>query len=141
MTTTTPMRIVDPTDEYADMADRFLAAALANEDAAEERGLSPLDRQTCRIHRRWIHECIASPVHVIMITGHRWCRGCQTTAMVSVDHLSGSVKVRCPRCWRVPNNAATQQIIRTCEASFVSAGRHRDITSDETSYYLTNQSA
>ena len=117
----TAVRVLNATDRYADLPNRFLAAMLAREDAAEERGLSALDRQTCRVHRRWVHECIASPLHVIVITGHRWCRDCEISAVVSVDELTGSVEVRCPGCLRVPDCAATRQIIRTCEASLVSA--------------------
>lgn len=55
-----------------------LAAMLAWEDAAEERdGLSPHDRITCPVHRRWVHQCVSSPAHAIRVTGHRWCRACE----------------------------------------------------------------
>lgn len=99
-----------------------LAAALAEEDDAELlRELSPLDRITCTVHRRWVHECVASPLHVIVVTGHRWCRACQSPCTVAVDHLTCTVKVRCPVCWRVPVCAATDQIVRTCQASLAAA--------------------
>jgi hypothetical protein len=40
------------------------------EDLAEELGaLSPHDRVTCRFHRRWLHECVASPIHAIPVFG------------------------------------------------------------------------
>lgn len=112
-------------ERYESLADRDLAAMLAAEDVEEESGgLHALDRITCAVHRRWAHECIASPLHIIAVTGHRWCRTCQTMAMVSVDHLAGVVKVLCPRCWRAPASPATAQIIRTCEASLHAARRH-----------------
>jgi hypothetical protein len=50
---------------------RRLAAVLHQEDLAERAGLSPFDRITCPLHRRWLHQCIASPVHVVPIAGHR----------------------------------------------------------------------
>src|SRR5690348_15640501 len=54
----------------ADLTDRSLAAKLAAEDAAVETGLSPFERLTCPAHRRWIHQCIASPEHASPVTGH-----------------------------------------------------------------------
>jgi methylphosphotriester-DNA--protein-cysteine methyltransferase len=106
---------------YSDVPDRPLAAALTAEDVAERNGLSPFERTTCRTHRRWIHDCIASPMHVVMVSGYRWCRRCQTTAMVSVDHLLGTVQVLCPRCWRAPDSIATAQIVSACSASLAAA--------------------
>jgi hypothetical protein len=50
-----------PHDRYADLTDERLAAALAGEDDAEEDGLNPLERTTCHVHRRWLHECASSP--------------------------------------------------------------------------------
>jgi hypothetical protein len=108
-------------NRYSDVPDRALAATLAAEDAAEHNGLSPFERITCRTHRRWVHECVASPMHVVVVSGHRWCRDCHATAMVSVDQLLGTVKVLCPRCWRVPAGMATAQIVRTCRASLAAA--------------------
>ena len=89
---TTAVMTLDPpssgfTDRYADLADRRLAVALAAEDRAEDAGLDPLERATCRVHRRWLHRCIASPVHVMMVTGHRWCRTCEVSATVAIDEL------------------------------------------------------
>jgi hypothetical protein len=108
-------------NRYSDVPDRALAAALAAEDAAEHDGLSPFERLTCRTHRRWVHECVASPMHVVVVSGHRWCRDCQATAMVSVDQLLGTVKVLCPRCRRAPEGIGTAQIVRTCRASLAAA--------------------
>lgn len=122
----TAVMTLDPTssgcaDRYADLADRRLAVALADEDRAEDAGLDPLDRATCRVHRRWLHRCIASPVHVIMVTGHRWCRTCEASATVAVDELTGTVGVTCSRCHRTPEGRATRQIIRCCMASMAAA--------------------
>jgi hypothetical protein len=106
---------------YVDLADRRLAERLASEDAAVEAGLSPFERLTCPAHRRWLHECIASPQHVSSVTGHRWCRDCQTAANVAVDALGGDVVVVCPRCRRAPDGIATRQIVRACRASLATA--------------------
>jgi hypothetical protein len=108
-------------NRYSDVPDRALAATLAAEDAAEHHGLSPFERITCRTHRRWVHECVASPMHVVVVSGHRWCRDCQATAMVAVDQLLGTVKVLCPRCRRAPDGVATAQIVRTCQASLAAS--------------------
>jgi hypothetical protein len=113
-----------PCGDYADLADRGLAAALAEEDAGEEHGLNPFDRTTCRTHRRWVHQCVASPAHVVVVTGHRWCRRCLAVAQVMVDELTGAVAVFCPQCRRAVEGPATRQIIRTCRQSLARA-RHR----------------
>ena len=42
---------------YADLRDRRLAARLAAEDVAEEAGLDPFERISCRLHQRWLHQC------------------------------------------------------------------------------------
>lgn len=109
------------TDAYAAVRDRALAAVLAAEDAAEETGLSPLERITCRIHHRWLHHCVHSQVHVIPVTGHRWCRACECAATISVDELTGTITVRCTRCLRTPEGPATRQIVRCCRASLAAA--------------------
>src|SRR5205085_87240 len=101
------------------------------EDAAEERdGLSPLERITCHTHRRWAHECIASPLHVIVVTGHRWCRDCDAEATVAVDEVSGSITVTCARCHRTPDTRATRQIVHTCRASLAAALEARHTPDD-----------
>jgi hypothetical protein len=107
--------------EYSDVANRTLAAALAAEDAGERDGMSPFERITCRTHRRWIHECVVSPMHVVVVSGHRWCRDCRVAATVSVDQLLGTVRVVCPKCGCAPDSAATAQIVRTCRASMTAA--------------------
>lgn len=97
----------------------IMDSVLAGEDFAEDRrDLDPHERITCRYHRRWAHQCISSPAHVIPVTGHRWCRGCESPLSVAVDDLLGVVVLTCPRCGETPDNPATQQIVRTCQASF-----------------------
>ncbi|WP_086664277.1 hypothetical protein [Lentzea kentuckyensis] len=117
---TTPLLVVDH-QPYADVKDRRLAVMLAEEDAAEELGLNPLERVSCRLHRRWLHHCVHSADHVIKVTGHRWCRDCSSTASVGVDELTGDVLVRCESCHRAPRTSATQQIVRACRASLAAA--------------------
>jgi hypothetical protein len=117
---------LDFAERYRDLRDRRLARKLAAEDVAEERdGLSPHERLTCRIHRRWVHECISSPLHVIAVTGHRWCRSCDREAVVAVDELAGEIRVTCVCCRQVPESRATRQIIRTCRASLATAREDR----------------
>jgi hypothetical protein len=106
---------------YGDLADQRLAAQLATEDADVEAGRSPFERLTCPAHRRWLHACISSPQHVIPVTGHRWCRDCQTAATVAIDELCGDVSVTCPQCGRTPDTIATRQIVRACRASLAAA--------------------
>lgn len=95
-----------------------LAATLVIEDIAEERdGLSPHDRLTCPLHRRWVYQCASSPSHAIPVTGHCWCRDCQVPVTVAVDELACSIELTCPRCHRFPNTAANRQVLRSCRAS------------------------
>lgn len=108
-------------DTYAGVRDSKLAAVLAAEDDAEETGFDPLERVTCRVHRRWLHQCVHSQAHVIAVTGHRWCRDCECPASVSVDELTGTVTVHCRRCLRTPDSPATRQIVRCCRASIATA--------------------
>jgi hypothetical protein len=108
-------------ERYADLADRRLAAALSTEDAAEERGMDPLERTTCWTHRRWLHHCVSSPLHVIIVTGHRWCRRCMCAANVAIDELTGDVALSCPKCHEAPAGAANRQLIRCCRASLAAA--------------------
>jgi hypothetical protein len=99
-----------------------LATALTAEDHAEDTGrLDPLDRLTCRVHRRWIHECGHSNLHVIPVTGHRWCRPCRCALEIAVDELTGKVTLHCPRCDRGPTTKADHQLITACEASLTAA--------------------
>ncbi|SDZ21073.1 hypothetical protein SAMN05421504_110294 [Amycolatopsis xylanica] len=94
--------------------DELLAA---EDDAEEHQELSPHERVTCRLHRRWAHQCIASPSHVIAVTGHRWCRGCGCAVGVAVDEFARSVALTCPRCRRAPDTVASRQIIHACRTS------------------------
>jgi hypothetical protein len=109
------------------MLARRLTTVLDQEDAAERAGLSPFERITCPLHRRWLHECIASPVHVVPVAGYRWCRECSASATVSVDELLQDVRVACPRCGRTPHAIASEQIVRTCRASMVAAHGARNV--------------
>ncbi|RSM85305.1 hypothetical protein DMH04_18090 [Kibdelosporangium aridum] len=106
---------------YSDITDQQLAMRLTTEDLEEYAGLNPFERLTCHVHRRWLHDCVSSPAHVNMISGHRWCRRCEMTANVSIDHVSGAVNVMCPHCQCSPNSLATRQIIRACKASLAAA--------------------
>jgi hypothetical protein len=114
-----PAGFVDP--RYADVTDRRLARTLTTEDQSEEDGLDPLERTTCRTHRRWLHDCVASPLHVVIITGTRWCRACECALNVAVDQLAGDVSVRCPCCGETPATRATRQLVRACRASLAAA--------------------
>jgi hypothetical protein len=89
-------------ERYADLTDRRLATALSTEDAAEDDGLNPLERATCYTHRRWLHHCVSSPLHVIIVTGHRWCRRCECAANVAIDEVAGDDALTCPRAARCP---------------------------------------
>jgi hypothetical protein len=71
---------------------------------------------TCRAHMSWAHRCIASPLHVIVVTGHRWCRRCEKAMVVAVDELTGSVDVACTWCGDTPDHG-DPSIVRTCWAS------------------------
>lgn len=111
-------------ERYADLTDRRLAAALSAEDAAEEQGMDPLERTTCWTHRRWLHHCVSSPLHVIVVTGHRWCRRCRCAVNVAIDQLTGDVALTCPKCHEMPAGAANRQLIRCCRASLAAAHDH-----------------
>lgn len=106
-----------------------MATALAREDSAEEHaGLSPHDRITCPVHRRWVHQCASSPEHAIRVTGHRWCRSCDAAVTIAVDELTGTVTLTCPRCHRSPDTAANHQVLRSCRASIDAARQDRPST-------------
>jgi hypothetical protein len=122
---TSPRRYEADRRRYADLVDRRLAERLATEDAAVEAGLSPFERLTCPAHRRWAHQCIASPQHASPVTGHRWCRDCACQATVAVDELTGDVTVTCPRCHHTPEGVATRQIVRACRASLATVHKTR----------------
>ena len=61
-------------EPYAALRDRRLAARLAAEDVAEEAGLDPFERISCRLHQRWLHQCVSSPVHVVAWEQEAWLR-------------------------------------------------------------------
>lgn len=106
--------------------DSSLAATLSAEDSAVERlGLSPHERLTCPLHRRWLHHCVSSPAHAIQLTGHRWCRRCDIPLDVAFDELTGSIRLTCRRCFRLPDTAANRQVLRSCRASINAARRDR----------------
>jgi hypothetical protein len=122
----TPAEVLRFGQRYADLRDRRLADMLIAEDAAEDREELPaLERISCHVHRRWAHECISSPMHVIAITGHRWCRQCEAEATVAVDELTGDLSVVCTRCRKSPDTPATKQILRVCRKSLAAAFESR----------------
>jgi hypothetical protein len=90
-----PATLVPSTTPVADA----LADALVAEDHAEDTGwLDALDRMTCPAHRRWIHECCHSDLHVSRVCGHRW--PCRRTLDMAVDRVTGIVTPHCPACDR-----------------------------------------
>lgn len=106
---------------YADLADHRLAAALSREDTAEDDGLNPFERTTCYTHRRWLHQCVSSSLHVVRVSGHRWGRRCEHPVTVAVDELAGDLSLHCPRCGTAPSGAANRQLLRACRASMAAA--------------------
>ena len=94
-----------------------LATVLENEDRAECDGLSPFERITCRLHRRWVHDCVASPAHVVAVAGCRWCDDCAAPATVTVDHLSRTVVVSCDSCGCRLDAGLNGQLQRVCQRS------------------------
>jgi len=104
-----------PRGRYDDLTDRRLAAILAAEDTAQEHGLSPHARTACYVHRCWVHQCVSDPVHVIVATGHRWCRRCERRVDVDVDE-SGSVELYCEGCGE-PDSAANREVLSACRTS------------------------
>ena len=115
---------------YADLADRSLATRLSVEDAEEERGLDPFERATCYAHRRWLHQCVSSPLHVVRVSGHRWCRRCECAVNVAVDELAGDLVLTCPRCGEMPPGSANRQTVRACRASLAAAAEARDVPTE-----------
>ncbi len=105
-------------DRYREVADRRMAAILAAEDVAEEHGLSTHVRSTCYVHRCWIHECISDPLHVLIVTGHRWCRRCDSEVEVMVDDTApGSVELSCDGCGVPPDSVANREVLFACRTS------------------------
>ncbi|HUQ59185.1 hypothetical protein [Lentzea sp.] len=100
----------------SEAGDPTLTAVLDAEDLAEELGLDPHARVTCGLHRRWLHQCVSSPDHVIPVTGHRWCRPCGSPLEVVVDDTTA--RLSCPSCGtRTPDTAANRQVVRACRTS------------------------
>ncbi|EME58631.1 hypothetical protein [Amycolatopsis decaplanina] len=107
-------------DRYSGIADRRLAAILAAEDVAEEYGLSAHVRTTCYVHRCWVHQCISDPLHVLVVTGHRWCRRCDRTVDVEIDETApGSVELYCDGCGVPPDTVANREVVFSCRSSLV----------------------
>ncbi|UOZ04180.1 hypothetical protein [Amycolatopsis sp. WQ 127309] len=108
----------NPQDRPAAPRQPLLATTLAREDRAEDTGgLDPTDRVTCRTHRRWLHECVSSPVHANSAIGYRWCRRCDHQALVAVDELTGEVAIRCGLCGRSPRSRANDELVALCRRS------------------------
>jgi hypothetical protein len=104
-----------------------LDSVLDREDRDEElERLSPHERLSCPMHRRWVHQCVSSPSHAIPVTGHRWCRRCECAQLIAVDEVNGTVSMSCPSCGEVPTTLASRQIVRTCRASLAAWRLHRD---------------
>jgi hypothetical protein len=117
MTATLVPSITTVTDALAALAD-----ALVAEDHAEDTGwLDALDRMTCPVHRRWIHECCHSDLHVNQVCGHRWCRPCRRVLEVAVDHVAGTVALHCPACDRGARTRADVRLVAACEASLTAS--------------------
>ena len=116
----------NPDDKPSAPRHPLLAATLANEDRAEDAGsLDPTARVTCRTHRRWLHDCVSSPVHTNPAIGYRWCRRCDHQAVVAVDELTGDVAIRCELCGRSPRSRANQELVELCRRSLALARPHR----------------
>lgn len=99
-----------------------LANALSAEDEAEDTGwLDPLDRITCPVHRRWVHQCCHSDLHVIRIAGWRWCRPCARALEVAVDEVAGSVSLHCPKCDRGAQTTSDARLVAACQASLTAS--------------------
>jgi hypothetical protein len=99
------------------LVESLLSRRLRAEDLEEDAGrLSPDDRLTCPVHRRWIHQCVSSPVHVQPVTRHRWCRGCERALTVAIDELGGTVRMTCPGCG-AGGSGATTRLLAACRAS------------------------
>jgi hypothetical protein len=106
------------------LVESLLSRTLRSEDLAEDAGrLSPDDRLTCHVHRRWIHQCVSSPVHAHPVTRHRWCRDCEKALTVAVDEFAGTVRMTCPGCG-AGGSSATTRLLAACRASLgVTTGR------------------
>jgi hypothetical protein len=108
------------------------AAVLAWEDAMEDDNrLSPMRRLTCRIHRRWLHECVFSSAHVSPTTGHRWCRRDHCVITVIVDELARAVTMVCPRCGSMRLSAENLALVAMCRRSAEAAWSRRHVRSTE----------
>lgn len=105
-------------DRSGEVEDPRLAAILAAEDIAEEHGMSPHVRSTCYVHQCWIHECISDPLHVLIVTGHRWCRLCDHVVEVEIDEAyPDSVELRCDGCGVPPDSIANREVLFACRTS------------------------
>lgn len=105
-----------------------LADALQAEDHAEDNGwLDGLDRMTCPAHRRWLHQCCHSDLHVSRVSGHRWCRPCGVALEVAVDELSRTIQLHCPKCDRGARTRADAQLVAACEASLAASRNARTL--------------
>ncbi|MGW5721204.1 hypothetical protein ACWEVP_33855 [Amycolatopsis sp. NPDC003865] len=112
----------NPEDRPAAARQPLLASTLAGEDRDEDAGrLDPTDRVTCRTHRRWLHDCVASPVHTNPAIGYRWCRRCDHQALVAVDELTGEVTIHCGLCGRSPHSRVNLELVALCRRSLALA--------------------
>ncbi|GAA3689382.1 hypothetical protein C8D88_10872 [Lentzea atacamensis] len=103
-------------------ANERLLTTLQREDAVEDGGhLDPMDRVTCRSHRRWLHDCVSSPLHANAATGYRWCRRCDRAALVAVDELVGDLTISCAICGLCPTSRANRTLMEHCRRSLALA--------------------
>jgi hypothetical protein len=113
-----PVRNMSLASRHSGSSRTRLGATVTAEDPAEELGaLSPHDRVTRRFPRRYLHGGVASPLHAIPVTRHRWCPTCQCTVTVAVDVLAGSARLVCRSCGRFPDTrrAITQSLAESVE--------------------------
>ncbi len=100
-----------------------LVERLAAEDAAEAAELlEPDGRLTCHVHRKWIHQCVASPLHAHPVSRHRWCRTCDTALTVAVDEFARTVRICCARCGD-GGSPATARLLAACRASLLAQAK------------------
>lgn len=117
-----PWASPNPQDRPAAARQPLLETTLAREDGDEDGGrLDPTDRVTCRTHRRWLHDCVSSPVHTNPAIGYRWCRRCDHQALVAVDELTGEVTIHCGLCGHTPRSRANQELVDLCRRSLALA--------------------
>jgi hypothetical protein len=60
---------------------------------------------------------VGHSLHVLVVTGHRWCRRCECPVDVAVDETPpGAVHLYCPRCGQA-DSAANREVRQACRTS------------------------